>query len=539
MPNDIHTAAIYIRVSTRMQTEKFSLGAQKRILTELCDKNGWNYILYEDAGISGKNIADRPAMTRLLDDADNNKFQAVCVIEWERLSRDIDLLDSHYIKKVLRDNSIKVVTPHQSFDLTDDEDDFISDLFAILSKREKKKIINRMMRGKVEAVRKGVYPGGNVPYGYIHNTTTSKLEIVEEQAEIVRLIFHLCNVENMSAEKIAAVLNARDVPTHREITNRSYPHKNPHVTGWYDGTIRGILKNPVYMGKFAYMKKKGNRERRKQEEWVYGSNPAIVSEQEFNLASKRLKDRKMKSVKNKKYSYLLSSKIKCDYCNGSLHGITYKYKSRKNGKPNGISKYSYYKCYGRLTHVGGYCKLPYVKVKALDDLVWEIISSAIKHPDIIKTALTAKIEKVDTHIDISALEKQVQQNKAKEESMFAAYTAGAISINQLKTQNHKLLEKREALELEIAQAHEQQQQNINIESTFERLEELITTVQDHIDNLDFDRKKIIIDLIVENITVKIDGTIDVHCCIPFFEPLILQEFMAKSEFPIQSGARSF
>ena len=54
MPEEIHTAAIYLRVSTRMQVEKYSLGAQKRILTELCTNNGWNYLIYEDAGISGK-----------------------------------------------------------------------------------------------------------------------------------------------------------------------------------------------------------------------------------------------------------------------------------------------------------------------------------------------------------------------------------------------------------------------------------------------------------------------------------------------------
>ena len=533
MPEEIRRAAIYMRVSTKMQTEKYSLGSQKRILTELCDNNGWEYTIYEDAGISGKNIADRPAMKRLLEDADDDKFQAIAIIEWERLSRDIDLFDFNYIKKVFRDNNIKIVTPSQTYDLSDDEDDFISDLMGILSKREKKKIIKRMMRGKVEAVRKGIYPGGLPPYGYRHNKETSRLEIDEDQAEVIRLIFHLCNVENLSTEKIADVLNKRGVPPYREFGRRAYPNKNPNVKGFHSGTIKDMLRNPVYCGKFAYMKKKGDRERRKEEEWVYGSNPAIVSEKEFKLAGKRLTDRQIFSPRNKKYDYLLSGKLQCGDCSSKMHGITYKYQSVKKGKPNGISIYPYYKC--RST----YCDMGYIKIKVVDDLVWELVSVAIKNPDIIKASLLANLDEPSTEIDISMIEKQVQENKAQEQMMLSAFTSGAITMQQLKDQNAKLLEERERMELQISENREKMQEQVDIETQFERAEDLIAVVQDSIDDLDYERKKLIIELIIEKIAIHKEGDVDIYCCIPIIDLDKLQEVMESDDFPMLSSARRF
>lgn len=56
-------AGIYIRVSTEDQArEGFSLGEQKEKLMELCRFKGYEvYEIYEDAGISAKDIKHRPA----------------------------------------------------------------------------------------------------------------------------------------------------------------------------------------------------------------------------------------------------------------------------------------------------------------------------------------------------------------------------------------------------------------------------------------------------------------------------------------------
>lgn len=68
---------IYIRVSTEDQArEGFSLPEQKERLEAMCKYKGYQiYKVYEDAGISAKNIKDRPAFNELLEDIKKKKNQ--------------------------------------------------------------------------------------------------------------------------------------------------------------------------------------------------------------------------------------------------------------------------------------------------------------------------------------------------------------------------------------------------------------------------------------------------------------------------------
>ena len=74
-------AAIYTRVSTHQQAEKYSLEAQRRILSEYCQRNNYEYEIHEDAGISGETIEDRPAIKRLLKDILEKDYDIVLVLQ--------------------------------------------------------------------------------------------------------------------------------------------------------------------------------------------------------------------------------------------------------------------------------------------------------------------------------------------------------------------------------------------------------------------------------------------------------------------------
>jgi len=72
---------IYIRVSTEEQArEGFSINAQKDKLTKYAEVHDWDiYDFYIDDGISGKNIVDRPEITRLINDVKTKKIENVLV----------------------------------------------------------------------------------------------------------------------------------------------------------------------------------------------------------------------------------------------------------------------------------------------------------------------------------------------------------------------------------------------------------------------------------------------------------------------------
>ena len=59
----IKKVAIYCRVSTQEQAEEgYSLEEQQRLIREYCQQKNYEVaMVYEDAGISGKDIRHRPA----------------------------------------------------------------------------------------------------------------------------------------------------------------------------------------------------------------------------------------------------------------------------------------------------------------------------------------------------------------------------------------------------------------------------------------------------------------------------------------------
>jgi hypothetical protein len=106
-------------------------------------------------------------------------------------------------------NNIAIATPNQRFNLKDEEDDFLSDLFGALSKREKRKILKRMERGRLEASRKGnCIVAGRPKFGYDYNHLTKRMEINPKEAEIVKRIFS----GYLADEATIEVMGIRDIP---------------------------------------------------------------------------------------------------------------------------------------------------------------------------------------------------------------------------------------------------------------------------------------------------------------------------------------
>ncbi len=219
-------AALYRRVSTAAQADRWSLGAQEKTLNELADRNGWDGVLYDEGAASGETLADRPVMQRLLADVIAGRIDMVAVVEMERLGRGSDLRDWATISSTFREAGVLVATPERIFNLAAAEDDFEADLRGILSKREKRKLLERTARGMREAKDHGRYVGGTPPTGYLYDPLAKKLVPDPEAAPLVQQVFE----SQLSPWKLHRQLRANGTPLHYE-------------------TIRRMRQNPAYIGK--------------------------------------------------------------------------------------------------------------------------------------------------------------------------------------------------------------------------------------------------------------------------------------------------
>jgi DNA invertase Pin-like site-specific DNA recombinase/DNA-binding transcriptional MerR regulator len=113
--------------------------------------------------------------------------------------------------------------------------DLMRQILQAFAQYEASLIVQRMSGGKKTAIRtKGVYNGGEVPYGYLARGTrgdTGKgvLTICESEAMVIRLIFRLCEM-GYSQAAIARALNHWGIPT-----------RHGGQLGWRQALIRRIV----------------------------------------------------------------------------------------------------------------------------------------------------------------------------------------------------------------------------------------------------------------------------------------------------------
>ena len=84
-------AGIYIRVSTEDQArEGFSLGEQEEKLRQLCKYKDFEiFKIYKDAGISAKNMKDRPSFQQMLEDMKAGKLNYIVAYKLDRVTRSV------------------------------------------------------------------------------------------------------------------------------------------------------------------------------------------------------------------------------------------------------------------------------------------------------------------------------------------------------------------------------------------------------------------------------------------------------------------
>ena len=84
-------AGIYIRVSTEDQArEGFSLGEQEEKLRQLCEFKEYQiFKVYQDAGISAKDMEHRPGFQQMMDDMRKGKINYIVAYKLDRVTRSV------------------------------------------------------------------------------------------------------------------------------------------------------------------------------------------------------------------------------------------------------------------------------------------------------------------------------------------------------------------------------------------------------------------------------------------------------------------
>ena len=165
MNNERMIAAVYIRVSTEDQArEGFSLGEQKEKLLQLCAFKGYEVLkVYEDAGISAKDMEHRPAFQEMLQDMRDGKINYIVAYKLDRVTRSVRDLEE--LISQLEKYNCYLVCDRDDVNTSTANGRFFVRMLTVLSQLEIEIVSERTKFGLNGAIKSSHLPGP-APLGY-------------------------------------------------------------------------------------------------------------------------------------------------------------------------------------------------------------------------------------------------------------------------------------------------------------------------------------------------------------------------------------
>ena len=187
--------AIYTRKSTTegLDSDFNTLDAQREAAEHFIKSQaaqGWKALptRYDDGGFTGGNL-ERPALTRLMDDIERGEIDTVVVYKVDRLSR--SLLDFARLVERFEKRRVAFVSITQHFDTSTSMGRLVLNILLSFAQFERE-LISERTRDKIAAAkRRGKWTGGPLVLGYRVDRQRRALEVVPEEAAIVKLVFEL------------------------------------------------------------------------------------------------------------------------------------------------------------------------------------------------------------------------------------------------------------------------------------------------------------------------------------------------------------
>lgn len=507
-------AYIYTRVSTAMQTEGYSLEAQRQKIVDYAKYRGFHICgEYSDAGFSGKNIAGRVEFQQMLQDIETKKddVKYVLVFKLSRFGRNAaDVLSS---LQFMQDYGVNLICVEDNIDSSADSGKLMISVMSAMAEIERENILVQTMAGRKQKAASGGWNGGVAPYGY--ELKDGQLVIVEDEARVIRDTFQIYIESNKGATYVAKELNKR----HTKKVKLSND-----VSRFTDDFVKRILDNPTYMGKIAYGRTVSEKIEGKRNEYhriaqkddskiilADGSHEAIVTEEVWQLAQQKRKESAFRPEKiDKDHYYVLSGLVRCPNCGQRMYGRRNGQKKKKDGTlyPQSYS----YVCRTHFAETSVVCDRPvsYAEkpvVKALREVIVQLVHDDGFH-DLVERSLGEKFDADKLLEDIAAAEKELRRlQRLQQQIENQLNTIDYDSKNALKVEKslngrlYKVIEDITEVEDRISNLNKQRANAQSMEDMKEEIYNFLEHFEEFFDLMDDADKKDFLKSFIDSIEV--------------------------------------
>lgn len=432
----------YFVEGARRDGEKRTVGAQNRGFLDFCGRQGYEIAatFLDTEGTSDRQAGFRQ-MIEFLHRSDRG-FTVVVVDGIGALGKDMGEAAMRLLQ--IEATGVTVVSAQSGREAARDIVDRWADRAdgTPVSERVRSAMRRKAVRGEVL---------GRPPYGY-QVGPRRRLDIVPEEAVVVRYIFRLYLQEGLGIRRIAGQLNAEGIPTRRG-------------GNWSMVTVRDILRNRVYLGTYTRFGVK-----------VPGSHQPLVSNEDFNRVQERLQSRGTPERRRTVQPFLLSGLVYCARCGNRLIGVSRRQRWRTKAGEERAAHYRYYQCESRTNQ--STCDYNTQRAPALEARVRELLEEDTPAITRVRRAGNADSYLLDLMAQVERAESRIRRNRRQVEEIVADAAHGHLSIERMRNLGWRLAEDQSALEddleaarTRVAQAESEAERRQRLAAVRERLVE--------------------------------------------------------------------
>ena len=441
--------AAYCRVSTKSDDQENSFENQKSYF-EREYQNNPDYTLYDiyaDKGITGTTLQKRPDFNRMLTDTgldiENGykiiakpKFDLIVTKNTSRFARNMSV---DIILKALEQNHVYVYFLDLNLSTEKPENITLIQVIFSIDERESRDKSKKVLFGLEESIKKGnIHTNGRL-FGYkYYPRPENRLEIIEREAEVVRLIFDLYANKGMGFYRIGNYLKQNNIQTRngKDFSGRG---------------LRLMITNEAYTGRGVrkkytegYVFNKHNR-RETGNAVIFDTDkiPAIIDMQTFEKAQEILHSRLQHEVQKGKYNgkTIYTGKLICGCCGETYIASNGDYLAQygrrvRNYACRSKRKIAYDKNGERIM----LCNNPNVYETKLDELVSvkhfaqtaiEILVLNVKLLQELTVSMRVHLEKEEDRLALQEAQKQLRGILEKKGRLLDLYTDGSFGKEEL------------------------------------------------------------------------------------------------------------
>lgn len=321
---------------------------------------------------------------------------------------------------------------------------------------------------------------GRPPYGY-RVGNRRRLDLVPDEAVVVRYMFRLYLQEGLGIRRIARCLNEEGIKTRRG-------------GNWSMVSIRDILRNRAYLGTYSRF---GVR--------VPGSHPALISAEDFRRAQECLAARRSSYSPRQTSLFLLSGFAYCGYCGNKMIGVSRRqsWKRQKDGT-EAHGTYRYYQCESRTNQ--SMCDYHTRRADDLENEVRESLAGLdLESGRAFPQAGDESAVLAESQSEVRQVKRRLAQLDKHLDQYIDAAARGRLSREKLRALSLEAAGERLTVEEQLIEAERRAEQQASLAARRKGQELALAKLIDSWEDMEFNSRRQALRDVVDRVVVKDDG----------------------------------